>query len=279
VPEHVLIPVAAALAVAGALTWLARRLALGRWRTVTAALAGGALAGLIAVELTSPCVGRWFADHPGTGAALTGVLLLALTVLVVEAAVEHSLRAAEERRWKQAGHIACRAIIDAAGRAIKAFNEDVLWPMTVWLARTEPGTDVLQDARIPERAARVSEEIRTAVLAAAPVLTATEHLHSLYTIATPILTDAADLAADVETWARHVSAGQVFRPGEPVSVRHAQVGWWADVLPAADRLDRSLRQFVKQIELEFDDRRLRPRITVPEDYERARRNFHPPGWE
>lgn len=232
-PEDVLIPVAAALAVAGAFTWLARRLTLGRWRAVTAALAGGALAGLIAVELTSPGVGKWFADHPGTGAVLTGVLLLALTVLVVEAAVEHSLQAAEERRWKQAGHIACRAIIDAAGRAINEFNEGALWPMTVWLARTEPDTDMPADARIPDRAARVSEEIRTAILAAAPVLTATERLHSLYSTATLMLTDAADVAAEVETWARHVSAGSVMRPGEPVSVGHAQFGWWRDVLSAA----------------------------------------------
>ena len=47
--------------------------------------------------------GGWWAEHPSTGAAVTGLLLLALTVLVIETALARSLAAAEERRWVTRG--------------------------------------------------------------------------------------------------------------------------------------------------------------------------------
>jgi hypothetical protein len=98
-------------AVGSVLAMIGWKLQLGRFRTLAGAVFGGLLGGLVVGDFTVPDAGNWWADHPSAAATATGVLLLALTVLIVEAVVERVLRAAEDRRWQGAARLAVEGLL------------------------------------------------------------------------------------------------------------------------------------------------------------------------
>lgn len=133
--------VAVAVAVFAAATTLAAgSLDLSPWRAAMAVVAAAALAGLAASEAVSPELQSWWGRHTLAPALATSIPLLALTALVVEAALERTLAAAEERRWQLAARVACEALLVQAADAMRPLRNFVVrtsrqlgWP--AWTAR------------------------------------------------------------------------------------------------------------------------------------------------
>jgi hypothetical protein len=230
---QVLICVGGALVTAGALAALCARLSLGRLRTVAAAAAAGALAALIASELLIDRIGPWWADHPMTGATVTGALLLALTVVVIEAAIDHTLRAAEERRWTAAGGAAASAILVAVAVPVRRFGEEVMWPTAKFLGDNIPTLSAAvwdpseADELSPDGTAilyggpheNLQDLVQTAVLTAAPVMTATERLHEIYAHALQASDKAAQLRTSTIVWRENYAQLISLRTGAGVAAR------------------------------------------------------------
>lgn len=124
-----MLPSVVAVLAMGTLIALALWLGLGRLRTVTVALGGGLLAALVSSEFSVNGAGDWWQRHPSTGATVTGILLLALTVLVVEIAVKRTLTAAEEKRWRPAGQVAASQTLARLAAPIRDFQDEIVWLM------------------------------------------------------------------------------------------------------------------------------------------------------
>lgn len=213
------------------------KLRAGPARTIAAAVTGGLLAGIVSSELAIESIGTWWADHPSTGAIVTGVLLATLTLLVVEAAVQHALDRAEDRRWKEAAGAAAGAVLDA-----------VAGPMRTQLRAIYTQSDFVMDRATKSAVdmgaavAGFASSISVPVIAAAPVLTATERLHEIYEHALRAARAAAEYEAIVEAFAWG------YLPQDPNADPHelSQDGkdhWWLAVADPWQTLRLEMKAF------------------------------------
>lgn len=235
--DDVAFPAIVALVAAAALTALGRWLALGRLRTLIAALAGGALVALSAAEFMVSGSGDWWQRHPSTGAVVTGLLLLALTVLVVEAAVQRALKAAEEKRWRPAGQVAANQLLAGIAAPIRDFQDQIIWVMGERVEnamRSSPGEEPGERARL------FAEQVSDVVLRAAPVLSATEQLHAVYAHALKVAQIASELSLTIPEWERE-HADNISVP--TVASESARLAWWAGVGVPWQRLVEAAKAF------------------------------------
>jgi hypothetical protein len=228
---EVLIPTLAAAASGAALFMAATALGGGPARRMAAAVAGGLLVGMLVAEVTVDGAGRWWAEHPTIGATVTGVLLLALTVLIVEGAVERSLSAADERRWAPVGRAAAEVLLDRFTEAQGMFRQ-----------RLRECTGEVQEGSYPralirEDADLLHERMRSAALEAAPVLAATDGLHEIYDLAMAAVSSARGVAGAAEQWEDSYDT--------PIGdhSEDARYGWWRDIVGAWDYLRDDLTAF------------------------------------
>jgi hypothetical protein len=92
---------------------------LSAWRAATAVASAAALAGLVASESASPELQSWWGRYPLAAALATSIPLLALTALVVEAALHraHEHPAGARSRGQPADAAAAARAGAAARRA------------------------------------------------------------------------------------------------------------------------------------------------------------------
>lgn len=222
------------------------RAGVSRGRAAAGALTGGLLAGLVSSELTVESVGRWWADRPSTNAVVTGLLLATLTLLVVEAAVQHALAQAEERRWREAGGSVAGAVLDAVAgsmrsqlRAVFAQSDFVMDPASKTAVH------------MSEAVAGFASSISVPVIAAAPVLTATETLHEIYEHALRAARAAAEYEAIVEAFA------SLYLPRDPAADPHeleaeGESLWWDAVAGPWQTLRAEMQAFARAARLRLN---------------------------
>jgi hypothetical protein len=165
---------------------------LSAWRAATAVASAAALAGLVASESASPELQSWWGRHPLAAALATSIPLLALTALVVEAALQRALAAAEERRWRPAARVACEALLVRAADATR--------PQRNFIALMSTQLERARVDSLPTPPPPLGPALRRAVLEAAPVLTATERLHSIYRLALEAAAAARDVDLFLADW-------------------------------------------------------------------------------
>ena len=261
---------AVVVVVVGAIAWLAAVtwLHAGSSRAAGAALAAGTIAGLLAAELTVQDIRRWWAARPLTAAAVTGVLLLALTLLVVEAVVDKLLLRAEQRRWRPAARAAAEALMSGASRAMSEFQRTALWSDTIAVDSFE-GVSFGFDARVERLASRLT---RT-VLDVAAVLTATIELHALYDHALNAAEAARDLPRIAEEWGNY-DARNLSLP--IVESESARLSWWSGIVGTWERIADEMVAFQaaaeEQLEF-FSDTQYAWEAAGPDDYRKARLAF------
>jgi hypothetical protein len=181
---------------------LGQQLTLGPWRTGTGAVAFAILTALVVADFSVDGAGAWWAAHPTAEAAAAGLLLLALTVLVVEAAVNRALIKSEARRWRPAAAFAASAVLDRAIEPLRGVEGDLSSVSAVGRLKTAirgewpPSAVNTLRTRIPLRRA----ELQRAVLEAAAVLTATDELHGLYDELLTAITTLTDLDEAIREW-------------------------------------------------------------------------------
>src|SRR4051794_22631454 len=154
----------------------AGRLGIRPGRAVFAGVAAGALVWLLVSELTWPAVRGFWQRHPSWNAVMTGVALLALTVLLVERAIEQDLARERNRRWRPAARAACEAVLVAVAEPIRVQRAYIF-------RRASELDGYRSEGSWSHQEPRSAPAVRQAVLAVAPVMTATEQLHGLYTLA------------------------------------------------------------------------------------------------
>ena len=246
--------------ITGSATALAgRRLGLTGWRLVAAWLAVVALAVILTTEQDRR-VGEWWSRHPTTGAVVTAVLLLTLTVLIVERAGARSLASAEERRWRPVGRVAAGAVLDAIA-ARMASQQEAIWEHSTIASNPEAdraeGLKPMRDAATGFR-----DDIRHAVLDPAPVLMATPNLYEIYLLALNVVQAAAKYEANLLLWA--AGAGTPHDPSSSFSLTDAEMHemWWDVIVDAWAEFRDAVRVFAssgsRRIRCEHnDDLRLR----------------------
>jgi hypothetical protein len=204
VSAGILVAAAAALLAGVGMIVTGRLLALGAWRTWIGAVAGAVLAGLVVADFVVSGAGTWWAEHPNAAATATGLLLLALTVLVVEAAVERVLRASEAQRWRAAAAVAATAVLNNAVNPLQRLASELDGISNLGRVRKRSGNEWPPHSVVSLRsgAPRTRAELERAVLAAAPVLTATDDLHRLYDRALAAVEAAAAIDEAVMDWWR-----------------------------------------------------------------------------
>lgn len=242
--ELLIVLVSAALAGAGA--WAAgAALRMGPRRRTGAVISAALFAAAISSEIAVDAVGNFWATHPASAAALIGVLLLALTALVVEAAAERLIERAQEARWRSAGKAACEAVLVATARAHEHVSSAVIWniPLALMHAPGRPGMELTRVSHRPEQIPDMTsylDAMRAPILTVAPVLTATPSLHAVYGHALSALQATADLVGQFEDWKKdyghYVNA--------PASVSDgARMAFWGAVVPFYDTVGLHLHAF------------------------------------
>ena len=201
--------VVAALIAVGARTHVRFR----PWATGIGAACIGLLIGLSVADLVIGGLGQWWANRPVAAATVTGLLLLAVTVLVVQSLLENL----EMRRFAPGGRAAVREILDMADgkgdpdqvlagvygtlAAARAAGEPPgeSFPYEYGSGHSEKGAYESFEM-IVLRAQNAHELIKRAITEQAPVLTATETLNDLYNVALNSANDVGDLAKQLETY-------------------------------------------------------------------------------
>jgi hypothetical protein len=211
------------------------------------AAVAGAVGALVASEFLIDGAGAWWADHPIGAAVLTGALLLALTVLVVEAVVERVLSSTELQRWAPAGRAAAEAVVTSIAAPYDVVQRRVIWPMTFavenFFTLGAPEDD--DETQDPDVAAReLLVEARTAVLAVAPVFGATDRLHEIYAHSTGAVSAAGDLVVAIQHW-RNVH-GVVAPPLGASGAARAE--WWSSVMSTWDSMTKHVLAFERLAE-------------------------------
>ena len=196
VASGLLVAVAVRVLVGGLVRFIELRAGLTGWRVPVGAVLSAMLAGTVAADFSVPGAGEWWSVHPNAAASATGLLLLAVTVLVVEAVLERVLRASEARRWRTAAAEAVGAVLDAAA-GDKGTEFSRLRPPGQWISGP-PDPSEAEDLRANLREAH--ERLRRGVLDVAPVLTATDELHELYDLAVGAAAAIAELRAALSAW-------------------------------------------------------------------------------
>ena len=215
------------------------RLKASRWRTVAAAVTGGLLAATVSSEVVFESVGTWWADHPSTGAIVTGALLATITLLVVEAVVQRALDRAAARRWRLAAGAAAGAVLDAVAGAMRA-QLHAVWAQSEFAM--DPANKTAVDMR--EAVSGFASAISVPVIAAAPVLTATERLHEIYEHALRAARAAAEYEAIVDAFAWQ------YLPQDPDADPHelseeGQSLWWDAVAGPWQTLRAEMQAFAR----------------------------------
>ena len=192
---------------------LGQRLTLGAWRTWVGAGAAGLLASLVAGDLAISGAARWWAAHPTVEAAATGLLLLALTVLVVEAVVQRALAASETRRWRPAASIAAAALLDNAVAPMQRTHDDLDAISDIGRIKRMRSDEWPPSAvsTLLSRVPRWRAELNRVVLGAAPVLTATDDFHRMYDHVLAAVEAVGDLEPAIEDWYRTGVDEEAFR--------------------------------------------------------------------
>jgi hypothetical protein len=184
--------------------YLGQQLTLGPWRTGTGAVAFAILTALVVADFSVDGAGAWWAVHPTAEAAAAGLLLLALTVLVVEAVIDRALASNEARRWRAAAAFAASAVLEAAIEPLRRVESDLGSVSAVGRLHVPPRGEwppyaVVSLLRlIPQH----RSGFQRAVLEAAPVLTATDELHRLYDDLLAAITTLTDLDTAIREWYR-----------------------------------------------------------------------------
>ncbi len=118
------LPVLAAVLVG----WLARsRLKLTAGRAAVASLLSTLLTWILVSELTLATLRAFWQRHPSWDATVRGLILLGLTALIVERALELKVEQDRDRRWKPAARVACEAVLLAVAEPIRAQRADIFW--------------------------------------------------------------------------------------------------------------------------------------------------------
>lgn len=260
---EILVAVAAGAASALIVVALGRFFRLGFWRVVIGAVCLALLVGLGVADLLVGGFGKWWAERPLAAAGLSGLLFLAITVLVVEALIEH----VDARRLTPAGRAAVEGVLDAAG-----LDSGPLKPLQRILTNMKdadhpaglkepvdlsPG--YLIDPQVMD-AIEVDAQIGRVVAESAAVLTATGHLIGLYdralTAADAVHCVAQRLEAYrnfvLEHWEEHGREDMSSGPGwhEKVRALGADDRWasvldaWPQVVSAFDDLEREAHERV-----------------------------------
>lgn len=229
--------------------------AVGRWfeldtpRTVIGAGFIGALVALAVADLVIRGLGHWWADRPVASAVLTGLLLLAVTVLVVEGLIE----TLGTRRFAPAARAAVSDILDSAD--IGSPLAEVRERLAVARAGGEPpapqiraGSQYVALVDTARRARRADDHIRAALTRHAALLIATDRLNVLYDLGLEAAEavnrlgeqiTAYEARAAEEATAAGVRDYDAWRPQEPATVE----GWAAvmdaetAVVTALDKLE------------------------------------------
>lgn len=183
------------------------------WATGIGAACIGLLIGLSAADLLITGLGRWWANRPIAAATVTGLLLLAVTVLVVQALLDNL----EARRFAPGGRAAVREIPDIAdrkgylGKGLAAVYDEMAAARTAgeppgevfryrWGWMPYEGGHYNNFSNFVRHTLIVYEEIKQAITAQVPVLTATETLNDLYNLALNSADDVGTLATQLEKY-------------------------------------------------------------------------------
>lgn len=238
------ITAAAALVAAGVVVIFAGRLRLRAGNAAGAAVAGAALASVVASEFAIGGAGDWWARHPNTAAVVAGALLLLVTGLLVDAAVRQAFASAEHRRWTPAARVAAEALVFGLARPIRDF-QPVLWQAGEQVELLHRGSGV---AGLAAAARDLESALRAAVLSAAPVLTATSALHDIYSHALRLVPTAARLAAELDWWEREHGEQVMYTTTESEAARLSFWGTvsnhWPELRDAARLFDLAARQWL-----------------------------------
>jgi hypothetical protein len=209
---------------------------LGRVRTVTAAICAGALAALAAADAIVAEAGRYWDNHSMLGAAVSGVLFLALTVLLVEALVEY----VDARRLRPAGCMAVKSFLDLAAERRGPVG-GLRYSLSHSFATDSP--PLLDDPKQPlhplhvvehlrDRASTAAEQLRRALFAAAPVLTATDELTPLFDHASRVVEVVDEIHANIAAYGTLLVELWDDRPGEQATVTEWKGFWEVHGAPA-----------------------------------------------
>lgn len=228
---ELLIIALAALAAGVAAGLTATKSQLGDRRAVVGAVVSAATAALAVSEAISGTVGDFWTAHPINASLVTGGLLLALTVLVIEAVVDRHIADAEDRRWRSTAQTAAQSLVVTLERTGRAYRDLILESTeAVEAGRSPPKDDFLQ----------LEQTFRAEVLTAHEILTRTPRLHAVYDVALETVEAAAWLTMSRAIWGIGVyeygkSRANAKSPDEKAkasSLPSDRDYWWEMVIPA-----------------------------------------------
>jgi hypothetical protein len=239
-----------------------------RTRVLVAACATAILAGLIAGELASAGVRAWWSERPLAASTTSGLLLLVLAVLVVEAVVKAILIRAERQTWRSAGAAAAANLMSRVSAAMSEFQRTTLWPATVAIDSFEEVS-----LEIDSEAAQLGSTLTRAVLDVTGMLTANAELGDLYARAVIAASAARDLPEAITEWMNSHATNLSLPTLESESAR---LSWWSGVMRTWDLIvdEMSTFQTMAQRDLELlSDATYAWEATGPTEYEKARHAY------
>jgi hypothetical protein len=181
------------LGVAALVGVTAHRASLQSWQWVTGAALGGCLAGLAAADLLIDGAGPYWADHPMLAAGLGAVLLLGLTIVVIDAAIERG----NTLRRREAAKTPVKRVLERADEAHCTLESALRGDSS--------------DAAVVREA---GEALNAAVIAArtmTPLLLSSQELLTIYDNAEAFAHDADEVVLRCRTYRRESAAESVTR--------------------------------------------------------------------
>jgi hypothetical protein len=166
------------------------------------------------------------------------VLVLAGTLLVVEALIERRIQEAESRRWLPVASAAATILLAEIAEPLHRLQREVIWPGTEFAERFERRGRYAS----PDVTEECVAAIRQAVLAAAPGLTGTDRIHDVFQHAL-----AGMESGELLVWAHR----EWDRESEPdlglawAGSESARLAWWG-VVAQWDRVDAAKTRFWEQ---------------------------------
>lgn len=157
-------------------------------------------------------------------------------MLFVEALVERSLTAAQERRWRDAGHVAASGMLAGLVNPIRDFQDEIVWVTGEGVEKFPPTRPRDEPT---ERARAFAEDVRGVVLNGASVMSATPQLHAFYANALKVAKLAIELEMTISEWERS-SARDIDIPSFSEGAR---LSWWGSVGVPWLRLINAARTF------------------------------------
>jgi hypothetical protein len=249
---------------AAAAAWLK----VDRTRVLVAACATATLAGLIAGELASAGVRAWWSERPLAASTTTGLLLLGLAVLVVEAVVKAILIRAEQQTWRSAGAAAAANLMSRVSTAMSEFQRTTLWSATV-------AVDSFEDVspEIDSEAAQLGSTLTRAVLDVTGMLTTNAELGALYEHAVIAASAARDMPETIGDW-MNSHADNLSLP--TLESESARLSWWSGVMRTWDLIVEQMTAFQMMAERDlelFSDTEYAWQASGPTEYEKARQAY------